>query len=863
MWIKKLILENFIGISLGLECSKIEIDFSNRKNKICLLVAPNGKGKTTILSMLQPFATTGNLDVRNTNGIVIEGKNGYKELIIMKDTVEYVIKHNYTASKDTHSVKSYIYKDGDILNPNGNVTSFLEFVKLELDIEPDYLKLIRIGDNVSSLIESSTTERKVFMGKLLDDLNIFLKFYKKVNNDLIELKSHVNHTTDKLNKLNINDINVITSYKNSLITHIAESEIELKELIASQSVLKYQIDELPDISEINTELSEYTKKLSKAAKLIESGIDKVSLANIQDKLTVELNKQIDLNREQIRLLTVIPNLLSSIDECRLEITSIESELYNIENSSSDLKVLNDELNKIDDRISVKSIQYIKFKPSYTKEDVESLIVFMRNLDQIISTTYEFGKKPIQKIVDLLRNNENVSLYINKKLLNIDVNRAGSKSIFLDKLKRNYTSTKPSCDDNKCSAYLLWHEIAGMIQDEKDNDNEDPEFYKYMEMAYNNIRMVLLSFKEKSDVISLLPDNIKSMFSTTSIYDKLYNMKPMFDIIVLNDFMAVVTDYNNYLLDLVEKEKVQKNLDLLKKSFNYSYMHERLETVRTKLSTLNEELVSNKRLLSALEEQIYENSQTIESIQDTLESIGKFDEIKSYYDKLVSNKNKYELIMKETFHIISQIELVNKRIEQFRFDLNRTEVSINSFNQLTKELKKFNKHYDKLTYTKDALSNKKGVPLIFIEMFLKEPREIANELLDIVYNGDIYLDEFDLTADEFRMPFINKGKVIDDVKYASQGEIAFLKIALSFALSSQNLGGYNIMLIDEGDSTLDIAKREKYISVIERQGDIIQSEQTFAISHNNMFSTCPVDVISLTGEEDKTLHLANYIHIKKS
>ena len=95
MWIKYIILENFKGIETGLGVHKLKIDFSKRKNKICLFVAPNGSGKTTILSCLTPFATLGNLDIRDSDDIIIESKDGYKELVIMDGMNEYLIKHIY------------------------------------------------------------------------------------------------------------------------------------------------------------------------------------------------------------------------------------------------------------------------------------------------------------------------------------------------------------------------------------------------------------------------------------------------------------------------------------------------------------------------------------------------------------------------------------------------------------------------------------------------------------------------------------------------------------------------------------------------------------------------------------------------
>ena len=64
----------------------------------------------------------------------------------------------------------------------------------------------------------------------------------------------------------------------------------------------------------------------------------------------------------------------------------------------------------------------------------------------------------------------------------------------------------------------------------------------------------------------------------------------------------------------------------------------------------------------------------------------------------------------------------------------------------------------------------------------------------MYDGTIYIDKFKITQNEFTIPFYNKGKVLRDVKLASQGERSFISIALAFALSSQTMKDYNIMLL---------------------------------------------------------------------
>ena len=106
-------------------------------------------------------------------------------------------------------------------------------------------------------------------------------------------------------------------------------------------------------------------------------------------------------------------------------------------------------------------------------------------------------------------------------------------------------------------------------------------------------------------------------------------------------------------------------------------------------------------------------------------------------------------------------------------------------------------------------------------------------------------------------------MIDDIRYASQGEQSFFSIALSFALAYQSMSTYNIMLLDELDSVLDEKNRSGFIAVIEKLIDMIGAEQIFIISHNNMFSMYPVDNISVVDAYDTENHLTNYIPIKKT
>ena len=213
MWIKSIILENFKNIKTGLKANRLEIDFSKRENTICLITGPNGMGKTSLLSCLTPFATLGNLDIRENNQLILDKKPGYKKIVIMNGSDEINIEHFYSVNKDSHSVKSYFKLNGTELNPNGNVTSFKQIVNDILHIDMDYLKLIRLGDNVTNLIKLKATERKNFMSKMLPSVDNYLKYYKKVSGDVRDLNVVMSHLVDKMNKLSIEDED---KYKNKI-----------------------------------------------------------------------------------------------------------------------------------------------------------------------------------------------------------------------------------------------------------------------------------------------------------------------------------------------------------------------------------------------------------------------------------------------------------------------------------------------------------------------------------------------------------------------------------------------------------------------------------------------------------------------
>ena len=150
--------------------------------------------------------------------------------------------------------------------------------------------------------------------------------------------------------------------------------------------------------------------------------------------------------------------------------------------------------------------------------------------------------------------------------------------------------------------------------------------------------------------------------------------------------------------------------------------------------------------------------------------------------------------------------------------------------------------------KDALNSSKGIPLIFLQVYLKNCPIMMNSLLDTIYEGELQIEGFIIDENEFRIPYIKSGIRIPDIVMASQGESSFISIVLSLSLIIQSMTKYDIICLDELDGPLDTKNREEFIKVLYSFIEQTNSEQIFLISHNNLFESEPIDLI-MTGNVD--------------
>lgn len=859
-------LRNFANIKTAMNTREIEIHFDKGKNKIVLITGPNGGGKTSLLSCLHPFANNGNLDVRNDNPLVIVGEDGYKEIHYIDGVDTYIIKHYYTHSKESHTVKSYIEKNGTELNPNGNQTSFKEIIREELDIEPDYLKLVRLGNNVTNFIDHKATDRKAFMGKILNEVDIYLKFFKKVNKDMIELKSIISHLLDKIYKLGINDPKDLEKDQNKLKEKIKSLSTQITELNGKLSINKHEFSKYDTPLVIREELQTALMKKKKLDKLLAKKDTTLKSVKDCEKLINQIHNEITLLESSIEtnqdkrkdLLNQQDKLLEELDNVNRELSKVinSTQIQDTEHIISSIK------SSIDERC--KKYGLMEKGYPYTKKELEELIVILDMCNDTLYTTYEFGKDPVRKALEFLINHENISSYVEGHKASYQKNKLQATAEFLfNTLTKNHIP-KPNCkNSSSCEVMDFFNQVSDLATEIPDIIIEDETFVTYTKLCYQNISSILDNIKGKKDIFVKLPKDIQNMFLLDVLFDNMSNLKPLYNREPLYRELSKVTEWELMNKDLEDLKSNREKLVLLKSVVgNSEYFQNRKNEIISEIDSIRDEITTIGQTLVDIKEEISSKESELKLLDELKESLDKKDSLDDKIQTLQSAYDSIQELAVEKNKLSSELEQVMFEFNKVQNEFNNNDYKLRYYETYNEELKKYNETYDEMSLVRSALSSKEGIPLLFIQIYLKNVQDITNDLLEVIYENDLYIDEFVITADEFKIPFNTKGTTIKDVCYASQGERSFISLALSFALIYQSISRYNILLLDEIDATLDTENRGKFLQVLEKHISMIEGEQVFVISHNNMFNMYPVDVINTKNETDENNRLAHYIQIKK-
>ena len=417
MWrITRLKLVNNAFIYSGTGKHEIDLDFNkaNTNSKVNLLIGPIGSGKTALLSQLQPFASVGSLDTRNSNDQTLPELDGYKIIEYDHDGSHYFIRHDYAWNKNmkSHSVKSYISKDGKELNSNGNVGSFKEIIKIEFGIDQNFLRILRLGSNVTGVLTLKSTERKKFIASLREDTEIYLTIHKKLTEDFRTLNASINAVSNRLMQLSATDednmraeLEDLQEHNESLLNSIKECESKIGKLIGVNQTL----GKLPELTNqyhmTEATLEDLEMQFDTLTKEVEAAKSSETLASISNKI----------GKIQGSINTLEEKLLK--DENELEQLQTDINKFNdiilMSESNSHLDDMRSTLRELEKDYQDYTIKLSGFKCQYSYHFLATFIDDLSVIQNMIDEISQYNASSIKTVY--MKLNQSISSMVNQKV----------------------------------------------------------------------------------------------------------------------------------------------------------------------------------------------------------------------------------------------------------------------------------------------------------------------------------------------------------------------------------------------------------------------------------------------------------------
>lgn len=878
--IMRLELHNFARVYSGLGKTKVILDFTNFENPINIFVGANGSGKSSIMRCLHPFAYNNAMGISDTKSkLIMDGRDGKKCIDILLDGKLYTIQHYYKRKKDDSlSIESYIQEDGVELNENGTVTMFKDVVEYKLGVTESYLVLLSVGNSMSSFVDFTSADRKNFATKIFTDLAIFQEYYKKMSGKVRNMKTLLNNVVDKLNKYSGTDKNELKTQLDTVLKSLDQMNSKRSTVLQSIGKIQNQLDTYRDT------IDEYKELQGKVSGFL-NDLDSLRKSKTIDKSKAELQKEFtnlskslsDTEIDLVEARTKASSLLDKKESSMTQIRELEDRIRRME-TNLDIHEMEELLESIDTKLSnISGIHIDKFH-GVTKDNLIKIQIHLDHMQSMCDRllTEVIDESVILDIYDKFKKDNN--LY---KKLEDKFNQTGSKiqNFNIVNLTRLISEKKPivNCDSAKgCSYYEFYQDYIRIInQTEEETNHELNKMKSELSTIEDCMRVTailsdIMKYIKKHDIILSSPQEIfdPSQFIDDFMYCRdCYNKKTLIEYIDQLELLEQKTEL------LAKRKSVSDNIAQYKSNESIiNDMKADIEKHQTTITTLEGEIANYSTSVSVFESEVSIMKRQLDEIEKNLEICNQIDDvmskleiIKSRTSNMKDNIDKITSLEERLKEYYTERDSIDRKISELSVMRDKFVIVLNDIETLEQEEIDLREKYDIVSAIRRAVSPTTGIPLEFIETYVK--RNMAgkiNELLDSVYHGRLRLlvEEIVVSDKEFTIPYMKNNSKVSDISTASDGERAILTLAFSLVLIQLSLTKYNIMLIDELDTTLDASTRAKFIGIIQNYMQLIHSDQVFLISHNNMFDMYRVNLImtsemtSSTFDSDDVIELYN-------
>jgi energy-coupling factor transporter ATP-binding protein EcfA2 len=881
--------KGYIGIYQGTGLEEIYIDFRRGKNRIVMIDARNGGGKSTLLDLLNPFP--------DPTDEILKGKAGEKEIAYEHRGSTYIINIDYpvTMSGERAQTRAYIKKqteNGNIeYNPTGNITTFKDVLDTEFGLDPNFISLSRISTEDKGLVDKKPTERKKFVNKIIDQVEVYNNILKVLNKRSSSFKSLINNITSKIDAIGDEEglIQTLKSLDNRiynlkgkrdvLIKNMSEAEAMIKVLDPDLSIQNTYTSIQVELESIDAQIKQYNSNIEY---LVSKGIE--NLLTSEEYSTLFASNTTEINKYN----TLIMQLESSINDM---LVSREEENRAIQLKVQRLNSLKSEFNFADIQKSIRLYEtniekyeeffnniHIKNAIAISKDEYVSGLHTLKDIKDMVDGFRSYSdNQVILDSVDYIRTNANlvaIQAENNRKLDGLISNLEGltNQNFYYNGLleKVNILVNRPkNCKIDDCSFIkdsldafekkpkenlaIIESQIRECNRDIDKYEKESDKISKCLS-CINDINITLRNIRNNSAILNKLPNGY--IFSNTEEFlNRLYNNDKFEDIDELYKYIDYANIFEEYKIAKDTLYKLQadykiyesKNEVIEELSKDISNINEKLSNISSKLeavySTIDNYKIERDRLTKLQEDlstmiSIFKKREELEFKQS--DNLSKLNAISSNMEKIQQYINAININNAELIKI-------NEEITPMEDDRDKIKYGLNMLKQYNEELASFTESYNTIDVLKlYSNPNKKGIQNLFIKVYMSNTLGLANQLLSYLFNGRMKLLPYNIgEGDEFYIPCVsmNTGMLTDDIYSCSRSEKSMISMILGFVLLRQSSTVYNILKLDEIDEGLDTENRLMFINTLNRLLDLLEVEQCIMVSHSSEL-TGEVDIIRL-------------------
>ena len=136
----------------------------------------------------------------------------------------------------------------------------------------------------------------------------------------------------------------------------------------------------------------------------------------------------------------------------------------------------------------------------------------------------------------------------------------------------------------------------------------------------------------------------------------------------------------------------------------------------------------------------------------------------------------------------------------------------------------------------------------MSIYMDKTLDTVNKLLGMIFNGQYQILQYVINENEFRIPFVGNGMIVDDISNGSTSQVCIMGMIINLVLFTTGSTKYNIVSLDEIDGGLDHQNRYLFVNILQQICDILNIDQLFIISHSVESALQAVDVVLLSDQE---------------